>query len=105
MADGVRGGGVASPAAIRSHVLRRPPAVRELLRIIATKMSVEDGVEVDEDEGARMFARALREWDEVFDQAREITEISEASLAELVIDRLRKNPEHGWDRILRGKAN
>lgn len=96
-----------SEAIIRDLVRRKPPVVQQVLRIIATKQSLErdDRVEIDGDEGARLFAGAMREWDRWVEMARGVTEVTESELAEVIVARLRKDPAHGWDRILRGRSN
>jgi hypothetical protein len=94
-------------ASVKAAVRRRAPVVQQVVRMIATKRSLgrAERVELDADGREALFAAALREWDEWVAAARELTEISEAAFAELVVERLRRDPKHGWDQILRGRAN
>lgn len=96
-----------TPDAIKQQVRRKPPVVQEVLRIIATKQSLERDHrgEIDDAEGVLLFAGAMREWDRWVDMARGVTDVSEAELAETIVSRLRRDPAHGWDRILRGRSN
>ncbi len=93
-------------SAIRELVLQKPAPVQEMLRILATRHGLDatmpDFLSSIEDH----FRAALKGWQEITAKfAIEFPGYSEVQLAEMLIERLRNEPQHGWSRILRGNAN
>lgn len=89
---------------IREQVLRKPGPVQEVLKILATRHEIEQPFAAYMDNIENHMAWALENWQQNVVLAENVG-ISEVEFAEAVIQKLRKEPQHGWSKILRGKAN
>lgn len=88
---------------VRQQVLAKPPVVQEMLKIIATHHGLDESREVFNDSMEAHFQHALELWGRMVAGVAGIC--SEVQLAEVLIYKLRTNPEYGWSNILRKGAN
>lgn len=89
---------------IRSRILRKPESVQVVLKVIATKISID---KADNSDSAleRYLAIALERWDKDYRINFAMAGMTEDEAAKEIISKLRTEPEHGWDKILRGDSN
>lgn len=88
---------------IRQQILARPLPAQVVIKMIATKISIDDATETDAQRAFWMY-RALTRWDGIAWRLRAVG-VTEAEAAEEIIRRFRLRPDSTWGRILRAGTN
>lgn len=89
----------------RDLIRSKPPAVIQMIHCLMTRESLDLPDELDDSKFELLACGALSTWDEIYAEACGLAPepVTEEQLAELLIDRLRK--QEVWGKILRGNSN
>jgi len=85
----------------RELILAKSPQVQEVLKILMTRISIDQGGDLKTLE--QLAPEALEWWDQIVADASRVGAIAEEELAAMIIERVRK--QEVWGKILRGNAN